>query len=380
MRAGVGYSHRKDPGEAAEEATRQAIESSGPPALCVMFCTEGYDPEPLLEAVKRATGKPKVVGCCSAGAISDGRVRTRGVSIGTLSGEELRVATCLQPGLQEDPRRTGRRSGRELLSSGIDSGLVLALPHGSVTGLYGMTRGLYEAMGPDFAYTGGATGCNLRLIRAMQFTEQGVATGAVAAALVGGVSIGTAIGHGWRAQGSLMVVTRVEGNRVYELDGRPAFDVYSEQLGGIPANRFGEYGMAHPLGFPDVHGNYLIRDPQAVNEDKSIDFVSDVPGGGVANVMGADVPSLVEAARGAAQKAAGQVSRPWFALLFDCVSRRLLMGEHFEEELRAVNEVLAGIPVLGMLTFGEIGSYADAPLFHNKTTAVAVLGEETVGH
>jgi hypothetical protein len=341
-----------------------------------VFSTEWHDPEALLGAVKRVAGKGKVVGCSAVGAITDGRVRTRGVSIGTLSGEELRVATCLHPGLQEDPRRTGRWSGSELLSSGIDSGLVLALPDGSVTSLYGMTRGLYERMGPDFAYVGGATGCNLRPVRTAQFTEQGVATRAVAAAVVSGVSVGTAIGHGWRTQGTLMVVTRAEGNRVYELDGRSAFDVYSEQLGGIPVNGFGEYGMAHPLGFPDVHGNYLIRDPLALNDDKSIDFVSDVPSGGVANVMGADMPSLIEAARGAAQKAAGQVNRPRFALLFDCVSRRLLMGKQFGEELRAVNEVLAGIPVLGMLTFGEIGSYADAPLFHNKTIAVAVLGEE----
>jgi hypothetical protein len=51
------------------------------------------------------------------------------------------------------------------------------------------------------------------------------------------------------------------------------------------------------------------------------------------------------------------------------------MGDAFGQELRALSSgVGVDVPFLGALSFGEIGSFKDVPLFHNKTVAVAVLG------
>ena len=52
---------------------------------------------------------------------------------------------------------------------------------------------------------------------------------------------------GWDLFGPERVVTRSEGNVVYELDGRPALELYKEYLGdlasGLPAT-----GLLFPLG------------------------------------------------------------------------------------------------------------------------------------
>ena len=59
----------------------------------------------------------------------------------------------------------------------------------------------------------------------------------------------------------------------------------------------------------------------------------------------------------------------------DCISRVLLMGDRFVEEIQAIRQAVgADVPLLGALSFGEIGSYVDVPLLHNKTTVIAVGG------
>lgn len=377
MKAGAGYSTVEDSQLAGRKAAEEAVRSSGEPALTLLFTTDSYNQEAVLAAVKGVVGKAKIAGFCGGAVITPGGLFQQGVVVGTLSGDELRVATALEGGADEDPRGAGRRCGEALLASGIDRGIVIALPDAFQANVYEVARGLYEAMGPDFKYTGGGAGDSLKFVRTYQFTEEGVNSQAIAAALVDGPAVGTGIGHGWKVDGPPLIITRAEGKIVYEIGARPAFDVYSERLGGIVAERFPEYGMIHPLGFPDLSGNYLIRDPLSVNDDKSINIVSEVPRSAVARMMKGDPGDLIETAGAVAKKATLEVARPQMMLVFDCISRYVLMGQEFERELAAIREPVGReVPMLGALSFGEIGSYAAVPLFHNKTVAVAVLGGE----
>jgi hypothetical protein len=48
------------------------------------------------------------------------------------------------------------------------------------------------------------------------------------------------------------------------------------------------------------------------------------------------------------------------------------MGREFEQELKRVIEAAGpDTPVIGMLAFGEVGTFFGVPFFHNKTTIVA---------
>lgn len=52
----------------------------------------------------------------------------------------------------------------------------------------------------------------------------------------------------------------------------------------------------------------------------------------------------------------------------------MLMGKDFEKELNVIRETIGiDVPMLGVLTFGEVGSYTNAPLFHNKTLVLATI-------
>lgn len=373
MKAGIAFSAHSDASRAGREAASRAVALSGPPRLAIIFTTDAYPPQTVLEAVLRETGEAKLVGFCCGGILADDAWHPQGVGICTLGGK-IRVRTTLQSGLDRDPFDTGCRAADALLTPGDAEGTLLVLPDGFEANLSELLRGLYSRFGAGFQYVGGGAGDNLKFFKTYQVTDQGCASHAVAAAVIQGLNLVTRIGHGWVPMGDPLVMTRTRGKIVYEIDGMPAFKAYQQHLGPISREEFKAHGMLHPLGFPDVFGRYTIRDPLAVNDDDSIRFVNEVPSQAVGNIMDGHINQLIETAGKTVREAVSAVPDAGFLLLFDCISRAMLMGDRFPEELRAIRKAAGPrLPILGALTFGEIGAAGDVPLLHNKTT-VAVAG------
>ncbi len=59
MKAGVAFSNDSDPGQAGREAAQQAVAESGSPVFPILFTTDAYAPEAVLNAVKKEIGESK---------------------------------------------------------------------------------------------------------------------------------------------------------------------------------------------------------------------------------------------------------------------------------------------------------------------------------
>jgi hypothetical protein len=376
MEIGVAWSTDSDSKRAGEKAAGAAMESSGLPVMTFFFTTDAYDQRTVFESVRKVVRGSKLVGFCCAGIITSHTVLEQGVGVCTISGDKLRAATSLQEGLSKNPFNVGQRAGKELLDSGIEGGTVFVFPDGFGSNISETVRGLYNTMGPDFKYVGGGAGDNLRFFKTYQFTETNMVSDALAVAVLNGITFETSIGHGWTPLGEPVFIGRTEGKKVIEIDGRPAFEAYKERFSDINIDNFSEYGMRHPLGFPDIWGNYLIRDPININPDQSIDFVTEVPDNSVGYLMEGNIENLIGAAAHVAETVCRKMEYPRLVLCLDCVSRYLLMGAEFERELEIIEETVGeNVQILGALTFGEVGSYIDVPHFHNKTLVLTIGGK-----
>lgn len=374
IRAGTGFSPRDNPREAGIQAAGEAVAISGPPAVTFLFTTDNYPPEAVLGAVKEVTGDTCLVGACVPGIIMGDRVWEKGVGACTLSGTSLRALSCMEENIGESPYLSGARAGEKLLAGGATGGTVFLFPDGLAANISDLLRGLYNTMGPGFQYIGGGTGDNLKFLRTYQFTELTVKSGALAAALVGGVGFNFSTGHGWKPIGAPMMITRAQGKRVYEIDGIPAFQRYSQALGGISREQFPYYGMKNPLGLPGLGGSFLVRDPIKVEGDDSLVFVTEVPQNTMVAVMEGELETLLETAGKVGEMAVSRQG-PGVVLLFDCISRYLLMKGDFSREIEAVRGAIGeGTPMAGMLSFGEVSSFTGIPLFYNKAITVAAGG------
>ncbi|NLG86580.1 MAG: histidine kinase, partial [Firmicutes bacterium] len=255
-------------------------------------------------------------------------------------------------------------------------GTVFVFPHGLGNNISTLLRQLHDFLGPGFDYVGGGTGDNLGVCQSYQITDKGVATEGFALAILHGINGKLGLAHSWQPMGEPMLVTKAKGKRVYELDNLPAFSRYAISLGGIGQKDFPHVAMRYPLGIPCAGGDFLIRDPLRVEADGSMVFVTEIPSNTVATIM---VPRLEDNLSNEARKmllsTVASVNKPQIVLIFDCVSRYLLLREIFEQELtQALANIDPAVPVLGFLSFGEISSLSGTPLYYNKCITVAVGG------
>jgi hypothetical protein len=112
---------------------------------------------------------------------------------------------------------------------------------------------------------------------------------------------------------------------------------------------------------------------------ETMTFAGDIPEGGYAQLMRANVDRLVDGAHAAARATqAGGAENPSLGLLISCAGRRLVLRRRVEEEIEAVREVLGpGTTLAGFYSYGEIAPSAwGAPCeLHNQTMTLVTLEE-----
>jgi hypothetical protein len=185
---------------------------------------------------------------------------------------------------------------------------------------------------------------------------------------------------GWDIFGPERLITKSEGNVLYELDGQPALELYKKYLGdravGLPAT-----GLLFPLAVraPGDSGRQLTRTILAVDEDaQSMTFAGDMPEGSLAQLMRASFDRLVDGAHDAAADTDGMPpGSPTLAVAVSCVGRRLLLGARTEDELDATLSALPSDAVqVGFYSYGEISPGAAGTCdLHNQTMTVTTFGE-----
>lgn len=379
MNVGLGYSTLKDPYQAGKEAAREAVSASGDPVIVFLFTTYYDDPQALFRGVKESVKNSRIIGASSEAIIIYDRLVSRGVGVLSISGPEIIAKTYVQEHLEKTAVRMGEKAGRVLLESGLDDGTLIVFFSKRVIDISEFLSGLYNVMGPGFRYIGGGFGKSPESQYFCSYTDDGVSKGPINIAFIGGIDINISLGHGFSIMRDPLIITETSKNRIIEIDGMPASDVYRERLRNSKNRDLFSYMVLHPLGFPGLSGEYLIRDPIRLNTDKSISFATKIHKGSVGYIMKGDIRHLIESSRCIAKEGIRGVSKPGFAIVFDCISRSSLMRERFKLELEAIRESIGtDVPIVGMLTWGEIGGKV-SPEFLNKTLVIGIGGKKQEG-
>ncbi len=375
MKAGIGISCDAGAWQAGAQAARAAVVHPGTATVGIVVGAGDYDWAEVFAGVRSVMGKARLVGASCAGFFVPQGVFSRGVAVLFLAGNELVAETACVDARYQDVRETGRVLGRGLLQSGIRKGAILCFPDSFEGQVSQLVDNLYDTVGPEYVYFGGGTGDGWKVLDSWQGTEKRVTCQGAAAALLDGRCFVGGVAHGWVPEGAPLVVTRAKGRVVFEMDGRSAFDVYAERLGGVAAESFAETAMRHPLGICYGPQHFIIRDPLQVINGTAIQFISAIPNRSVAYIMKPREENDLTMARKLTEGVVSRLKAADFALIGYCISRSLLMGETYKKELFALVQPLGTIPYLGFLTYGEIGSYGDAPQFHNKSISLLIGGE-----
>ena len=185
---------------------------------------------------------------------------------------------------------------------------------------------------------------------------------------------------GWSEFGAERMITKSDGNVLYEIDGEPALDLYKKYLGTYAAD-LPNSGLRFPLSIrPDKHEPEVIRTLLAINEsDKSITFAGDVPIGYFARLMKPDMDALIGGAATAAKKIDRTDTLNGLGLVVSCVGRKIIMSQLVDEELEAVQDILGeNVQLCGFYSYGEIAPFDNnihKCELHNQTMTLTVIYE-----
>ncbi|MEZ5170312.1 MAG: FIST N-terminal domain-containing protein [Acidimicrobiia bacterium] len=344
--------------------------------------------EPL-DQLREAFTRSSLLGCSTAGQISGDTLSDATVSVAVAHFDDVDLRTAAAPvTTSADSVVAGRRIASELLDGGLRH--VFVLSDGVLVNGSELVRGLTEVLPDDVAVTGGLAGDGERFGETWILDENGLEPGLVRAVGLYGDALCVGYGSlgGWDIFGPERLITRAEGNVLFEIDGRPALSLYKEYLGdkasGLPAT-----ALLFPLAIrPERGGDQVVRTVLGVDEaTDSMRFAGDVPAGWTAQLMMANFDRLVDgalAAAGSAAEMATRHTRPaaapgdTLALAISCVGRRLVLGERTEEELEATLGVLPdGTVLAGFYSYGEIAPQAGGTCdLHNQTMTLTTLGEK----
>jgi len=324
----------------------------------------------------------QILGCSTAGEIHHTQVLDEGLVATIVKFEQTQVQGYdIQLAPDEDSFAAGDRLGQQIVRDGLTH--VFMLSDGLQVNGSELVRGLAQHLPANVTITGGLAGDGDRFEQTYVLWNDALATGRVVALGFYGDRLKVGYGSlgGWQSFGPERLITRSQGNVLYELDGEPALALYKKYLGdhadNLPAS-----GLLFPLSVRGEGGDRpCVRTILAVSEaDQSLTFAGDVPGGKTAQLMKASFDRLVKGAMQAASTSLQNLegTDPELAILISCVGRKLLLKQRIEEEVEGVQDVLGNFTALtGFYSYGEISPFAPGvpSELHNQTMTITTLTE-----
>lgn len=283
-------------------------------------------------------------------------------------------------------RAIGRTIGAGLKGDGLAG--VFVLSDGLHVNGSALVEGIVDEVGRGVPVSGGLAGDGADFVETLVGCDGPPVPNAIAA--VGFYGEAIRIGHGsaggWDVFGPMRRITRAEGNVLFEVDGKPALDLYKLYLGPEESRNLPGSALLFPLRIFDPRHpeRSVVRTILSVDHDSgSMTFAGDMPSGWSAQLMRGNFHRLCAGAAEATQRAVlGAEPGPGTqsaAIFVSCIGRRLLMGQRIDEEIEAATAELSErcVPV-GFYSYGEISPDEESGFcqLHNQTMTVTVLTEE----
>lgn len=371
------------------ECLEAALGSNKKCDLVMLHASIGHDYQTLADEVRRQIPGVRVVGASCCGIVGSEGVSEsmKDVALMAIRGPELAVAhvdginghNSFEKAVELAQQLKAQQPGITMihfLASGIDIANDRAI------------AGIESVFGPEVTIFGATSSDNMRGLVSYQIVDDQVFEhGAWAVGFADlSLEVDTQATHGFLAVGEPMVVTRAEGTRILELNGRPAWQEYTSRLGldvekatcgdSIPVGALAE---ELPSALAEEYGNpHILRVVTKRDADGTMHYATTICEGTRLWLtvrdeerIFADMDRMMAAMT---ERANGR--RPVAVFHADCLARgRYLFDRVMKEELvgrmqfpLSSDNVVP--PWLGMYGFGEFARLGGVNTYHNYTTAI----------
>jgi hypothetical protein len=385
-----------NPRRAVAECIENALEGQSDTdcSLLYIHATVGHrDFRALLDEAKKMCPSAQIVGCSCAGVIGKGGANEnlRALAIMAIKGDSSDFAVASHENIQgHNSYEVALEMAKSLKSKSADIKIIHLLASGIDIAGDRVIEGFEAVFGKTVPIIGGTSADNMRAISTFQWVGTRVLE-------LGAVAVGFAdptlrlvsrAHHGNAPIGMPYEITRAEANRVYELNGKPAWPFLMSELGldvdvpfaqTIPLTGLGEL---LPAELHDEYDNkHSIRTIfKRDKENKSFYLPVHATEGKKLWLTQRDEKLIFDGCDRMMKRLVADLGgqRPVAVFHTDCGARgRLLFNSILKDEIvTKMRYPLVGdndVPWCGIYGFGEFTPLAGRNYFHQMTSSIYAL-------
>jgi hypothetical protein len=383
MKAGVGYCNKQEAASCGRIAAKNAVFNGmiDKPTLAIAFCSGQLDHKDFLNGVRESIGDAPVIGGSTIGIITNDELSYKGFPAGVLVLQLDKINYQL---VQAGSLKTNERNaGCDLinkLSLTIEDKLLLMF-YDSIKAPASLSSppvmnasppiidGINSILQSNVPIIGAGLVGDYQFSKTKQFYDSDIYEQSIIGALFSGpVSVYHSIMHGCSpVDGRYRTITRMQGQVIYELDGKPIVEIIDDLYGDQ------RWRGQHPLNLLTIGVN--CGKPYQAQEDEYVNrlitgilpdgsgigiFEPDLEEGMDIQFMLRDGNMMIESAKenskALMQKIQEDGKVPAFALYIDCAGRAAEQSNTETEEAAEVQKVLNkyDTPLLGFYSGVEV--------------------------
>jgi len=271
-----------------------------------------------------------------------------------------------------DSYETGQKLAQELISS--DTKVIISFADGINTNGEEYAKGI-ASISRDVILSGGLAADNGKVVKTYIFNKEKIVTrGAIGVSLNSKVlSATTNYTFDWMPIGKKMSVTKSVKNRVYEIDGVSAVNIYAKYMGDELASKLPQIGIEFPLIF-ERSGVSVGRAVLHKHEDGSLTFAGNIDEGDSVRFGIGSIETILKNSDYHTRKMLEKMKYKTEALfVYSCMARRRFMNEYIGDELKMLSHI--GY-VSGFFTYGEFYHAEGCNQLLNETMTILALSED----
>ena len=323
--------------------------------------------------IQRLFPKALIAGTMSAGEIKDGRMMRQGLLVAAILFETTDVRILRYDKVSGNEEAIGRRICADLNAIDEIQAAEMLFPGTEVD-----TRPLFEEVSkcdPHIKIFGGYSGGHMLNAPVHYiFDESGVMYDSIFVTAFAGADFHVDVDKliGWEALGLPFTVTKAEGNRLIELDGRPAAEVYEGflQIDRSQHNN-AEEGYTFPL-MTEYKGEKWLRSTIHIEEDGSLNLHGYVMEGTSIQLSFGNPLTIVGLVNERLQKV--RAFHPEVIRLYSCIVRKAFWGSYVDMEMQPFENYGS---TAGFHSWGEVIRNEDTgEVVEHNVTLLSVLMRE----
>ncbi len=321
--------------------------------------------EYILEDVMELAPQAKIIGSTTDGEILENLVSTDKVVISVTAFERASLSVAMEPNENEDSFGCGERLAQKLIKG--DTKAFFLFSDGLATNGELFLNG-FTTVSKNIPIAGGMSGDAGKFDTTYLLSNNGVIScGAVGISInTDKINIKTSYSFDWQEIGKELTITKADKNRVYEIDGKTAVDIYAQYLGEEIATSLPAVGIEFPL-IISRDGEKIARAVIGKEDDGSLVFAGSLAIGDKVHFGYGNSGMILEES---VKKKKIYESLPVEAIfIYSCMARRRFLEEAICSELTPLANIA---PTSGFFTYGEFFKAGKCELLNQTMTVIAL--------